>query len=310
MNPGLPTSAESAAVTRPLSLGELLDRVITILVRRFPLWAGILATVMLPLAVLQAIFPPSSLEALQAAMKGGDQAAIAHALAHSPLRATDFIPIFVALLFKPLADCAAIAAFSRRYDGVDMTYAEAFAIGLRRWLPTLVLYIVWFVGFMVVAVVLAIVVGVVASVLIALHAQVLAIVVGVIAGLVALVAFIGLFCLSIPLLAVSQATVVVETQNPFVALGRTFSRVFRGREIWRALGVGAAFAFLSLSVGGGAASVGALLGALMHTTIITTVVSALVGIAIAAIQYGFMTYYYRDVRLRREGGDLLATLPA
>jgi hypothetical protein len=311
MNADLPNTAELPAIARPLSLGELLDRVITILVRRFPLWAGILATVTLPLAVLQVIVPPSStrmLDALQTAIKTGDQHAVAAAIAQNPTRPSDFIYILVALAFTPLADCAAIAAFSRRYDGLDTTYGEAFRIGLRRWLPALLLFVVWFVGFVAIAVVLAIVLGALAGILIAAfpHAQLFLIIVGVIAGLIALVAFLAIACISIPLLAVSLATIVVETPNPFVALGRTFSRVFRGREVWRALGVGAAFGFLSFSVGGAATSVGFLIGFLLHTTIVTTAVSAIVGIAIAAVQYGFMTYYYRDVRLRREGGDLVA----
>jgi hypothetical protein len=316
-------AAAFAAIRRPLTLGELLDRVVTVIVRRYATWAAIFAAVLVPLGICQA-FASNNLTrllaqvaaaqtVLQHGRSSADTAASIAQLSAGP-RFNVFDGLLFAVLFflYPVAIGAAVVFASNLYDGRTLSLGEVFRIGTRRWLSQIGLALVWLVGVVMVVVVFAIVVGIVVGIA-AVGARgavgspnptaLLAVVVPLVIVVVAIALAVGSIATVIYLVA--DCTVIMETANPFQATGRAFARIFRGREVWRALLAGFALLVITYLVTIIATVVGVLVAGLVHLTGVVYVFTTVAGIVAAALQFAFVTFYYRDVRLRRDGGDIL-----
>ena len=289
-----------------------MDRAVTISVQQFPMLLGVLAVVSLPQAILQSfgINPLSQyVAAVQAASHGGGRD-VSKILASIPVaRPYDYAIIVIAFLFAPLLAGAMTVAVARSLDGESLSIASSYLPALRRWASLLGSLLVWILIGASAIIVLSIVFGIGAFLVIRATGATPTSASGIgailLISLVALVIMIPLFALGYALGIVSFASVVLETPNPFVAIGRAFARIFARREFLRAMVV--SFALIAITFA--TSLLGAFLGGLVFAVtkwfasyiIIAQLVNS-VGVIFATAA---STIYYFDVRLRREGGDLI-----
>jgi hypothetical protein len=109
---------------------------------------------------------------------------------------------------------------------------------------------------------------------------------------------------------VAMCTVVVENVNPFVAIGRAAARVLRGTESFRAALVALALAAMLFAASLVGLAIGGLLFGITHVAASIALATTVVGFFSSSLYYVVITCYYRDVRLRRDGADLLEGIAA
>jgi hypothetical protein len=308
---------------RPLGLGEILDRAVTLCVRNLPLFALIYLVFALPLSVVQyfaAHDQAKSFGALgeilkaQAAGKPYDPSAISKALGNG----TGLNPWTGALLaflfiFSPLPTAALIAAASALYLGTTIDFRSAYRVAFARWLPLLGINVLYLASglLLYLAVFIVALFLVLGLYFITAQFRAVGIVLDVIVGLAATLAAIG-FALVVTLsLQVSYFTCVVEHAPFITAFARGVRRVFVGVGLRRSLLVGAAYFAIVIGISfvtfAGQSIFLGLLGGVVGE-ISGTAYAALVGIATAAFTTAFIAIFYYDLRVREEGFDLqLAT---
>jgi hypothetical protein len=301
---------------RPLGFGEIFDRAITLYIRNFIPFAGIVAVVVLPLAVLQYLIDLSSMPQFDQAMQ---------VLTHPNAAATakPIMPAFltdpkVAILFGltmvvvytiyPFALNAVAIGVARLYRSRPVLFAPCYRASLRRW-PQVVgllfiefaIFIAWYIGFVIIAAL-----TVMLTVLISQVQVVLGIFVGIVAGLLILASLLLLLPLFTALTFAMNA-VVIEEAKVTTALGLGFSRIFNREEFWRS--VLFAISAIAILLGAGMiAGIFSYIALYFHAIAAEVIVTSLFRAAIAPFSIVLMAVYYFDVRIRREGFDLEAGL--
>jgi hypothetical protein len=301
---------------RPLGFGEIFDRAITIYIRNFMPFAGIVAVVVVPLAVLQYLIDLSSMPQLDAAMKilaHPNQAAstppVMPAFLTDPRVAVLFlVTMVVVYAIYPFSLNAVAVGVARLYTNRPVLFAPCYRISLRRWpqvlgliFVELAVFVGWYVGFLVIVFLTILVVA-----LIARAALVLGILSGIVAGLLML-AYLFLLAPLFVALTFAMNSVVIENLPVFESVGLGFRRIFNRAEIWRSL----LFAVASVAILMGAGMVAGIfsyIALFFHWIVVEVVVSSLFRAAIAPFSIVLLAIYYFDVRIRREGFDLEAGL--
>jgi hypothetical protein len=302
------------------TLGEILERAFAIFGRRWPALCAIFALAAIPTVLLQAAVEPSFVRLVDAAnalfTAGSVDAAgrarlladlnAAFATAGGPVLA-DLLAQYAVLL---LAQTAAFCDLSRALDGAPQPIAASYFEAVRRW-PAQVLVSV---AFVVLSWVLALALlpfaaaGVVLEVAVASRAT--AAIVGLI--VTAVVGGTCLFAVALGYLAWLTATAAVAAGDvPALAavragLKRTLEAPARRRTFVLAPLLVAANWSWSLAV---AALAGGAVAA-THAGAFAFAIPALGGIALDALRSAVIAVYARDVRLRREGADLLLAAAA
>ncbi len=208
----------------------------------------------------------------------------------------------------PLAYGAVVVGVSRAYLGQPVRLADAYREALSRWLPILILIVLWFVA---IVVVLIAYVGILAVTSAALGAIAGAFRNGPLLTAVMATFLIGVFVFSMILFillylvsVVSFIGVVLENLDPVTALGRAFGRVFAGGALWRSTGLAlsltATYVGAFLVLGGGSA----LAAALINAPALYFIGSGLVELFFVPFAVVVAAVYYYDLRVRREGYDL------
>ncbi len=302
---------------RPLHLGEILDRAVTVSVQRFPMLIALVAVLSVPLAILQSfsVNPLNQyIAAIQAAAKGGktDTAAILNSIPKSgPF---DYAIVLIALLITPLMIGVVTLAIARALDGESLTIGGIYRSALRRLPSMLGTGAVWFLIFVAVIFVFSIVFGLIIFTVVRTKGVAVpdqgGIVASLLIGLVALVISVPLGALGYALAIVSFASAVLETGNPFVAIGRSFARIFARREFLRSIVVSLALFAVTLATSLLGLVVGGLVFALTKWFASYVVIAQLFSSIGVIFSTATATIYYLDVRLRREGSDLMATSAA
>ena len=303
---------------RPLTIGEILDRAISIYRKDFLTLAGIVALVTVPLMVIQVT---ASLIALPA-----DPSQLLSSINSSPPSLDQFAPMLtyyaIILLTGIMGGVATIfqlgavsAAVSHRYHNQETSIKMAYVQALRHWVSMLAAAIL-------VAVANLIVGGLFA---------------GVVFGLPLLGAFglsragsssgasalgllmFPLFCLgSIPTLILliflnirwmfTQQVIVLENLGPLKGLGRSW-RVVKG-SFWRVLLVAivlGVFIYIITAIPSSLiAAVTSLLfsRSVVLSTVVSTVSQTIMATLVTPIQFTVLTLLYYDLRVRKEGYDL------
>ena len=309
------SSPAGAGLPRPLSIGEILDRAISTYVRRcLPLFV-ILAITVVPVTLLQLAAAPgfthmSDLFAQMNRLPVGDTVDRNRLMmeALGSINAGSIFALFIlwpAILF-PLTRNAIYTYADRVLDSAPVSIAAAYRASFARWVAQIVVVVGYFA--------IAIAIGLAVFVLFILIGALVFVAAGrgTVAGvalLIVAIPFVLAFWLGFALLDVafelSSVSVALEENNPIRAIGngwrRTFGRALRRRTI------GIALAFSAVEVVGSFAllALSALLQALTHLALLQAVVSAIGQIVISGVLGVFMVAYARDVRLRREGYDLL-----
>lgn len=298
---------------RPLGIGEVLDRAVTLCVRHFVALASIFVVYAIPYAVVQyyATRDVSNVMStlatvLQSPAARRDPHAIVDALGTTP-HLNGWYPLLGMLAFfvGPLPAAALIVACDAFYFKRTISLADAYRAALGRWLPLVGVNLLFLVAGIVLyaAVVLlaiALVLAIVAATA-ALHALGVAFaVVIVLAVSIVALAFFVVVTLAVQ---VSYFTCVVEGASAIVAFSRGIGRVF-GAGLGRSLLVGIAFFAIAIGIGLVALVGESVVVGVLHNSAAGTAYSTVVRVATAAFTTAFIAIFYYDLRVREEGFDL------
>ena len=302
---------------RPLGFGEIFDRAVTLYVRNLVPFATIVLVFVLPISILQYLLDLGSQPEYNAFVQILEHPARAHTQ-HMPtiFGSPWLIAIFVATLFFtyllwPFALNAVAVGVAALYRNRPVVFRASYDIVLRRWLQIvgmilldLVVALVWYVAtvvLIVAVVVVAILLGKVSA------AQTPWFWFGFIGAILVLIASIPLLGPLYIALTFSMYSVVIEERSVFESLALGFRRIFNRAEFWRALLFAVA---AGATVIGGSMIFGvlAIAAAFAHLPGLQAVIEGLARAVITPFAVVLLAVYYFDVRIRREGFDLEASL--
>ncbi len=301
---------------RPLGLGELLDRAVTLCVRYAIPFSLIYLVYGVPLGVINYFSSQGMTNFIQAltdqmkAQTSGHEAdphALSTAFANSSSTGVWTVLLLVFVFFvSPLVTGGLIEATSEAYFGRVPTFERAYRVAFERWLNLVGINMLYGLAagalYLVVVIVLFVVaLGVIG---IAAAAHTAGIVVGVVIGLIFAVA-IFLFALVIAIAyQMSFFACVIERSNFVASFTSGLGRVFNGIGLKRSLLVSLAYVAVALGITI-VASVGeVVLVGLLRSPIAGAVFRVIVSLATAAFLTAFMSAFYFDLRVREEGLDL------
>ncbi|MDP9107282.1 MAG: hypothetical protein M3N49_15310 [Candidatus Eremiobacteraeota bacterium] len=305
---------------RPLGAGELLDRAVTLFVREFVPIVIVLAAVLVPLVVFQAIAAPKSGQVFsdlgRVFSAAGNRAAsqtAAEALsrdsASNGITALLFIVGFVARL---LMWSAIVSLVATAYAGSRISFGSAYRLGLGRWLQQMVIALTFTVIGMLTSIPLVIaylLVAIVIGVLAGLNQFAAAVVVGVIGGLIVFAAIAVVLSWVFMTYQIASVAVVTETSNPIDAIGAALRRGFARGIRWRMV-VGGLVVFVVSQAGAWPLlAVAAVLTAMTHVNALYFAILGVGSVLLEGIVAAFVVVFAVDIRVRREGFDLIAAEP-
>jgi hypothetical protein len=301
---------------RPLGAGEMLDRAITLFVRRFAAIVAVLAVVSVPIVVLQALVSPHAGQVFSdmgRVISAAGNAAASREAADAISRDNQTGPIAVivtlgAAVVRVLMWCALVTLLAAAYAGVQTTIGEAYRFALRRWFPLIVVSLAFLVlgGFAAVPIVIAYLVVLLAVVaLAALHQTVALVIVGVLGVLlvIALASVVG----SLVFMAyeLSAVAVVTETASPIEAIGIGLRRAFAPGMKRRTLIAGLVVLLVSWVGTLPLIGLAAVLTAITHIDALYFAILGAGGVLLDGIVAAFVVVFAVDARVRREGFDLV-----
>jgi hypothetical protein len=305
---------------RPLGAGELLDRAVTLFVRNFVPIITVLAVVIVPIVVLQALIAPKSGQVFAdmarvfsaAGNRGATQAATAALTRDSGSSGLSFLLSAAGIVGRLLMWSAVIAFIATMYAGSRITFGQAYRIGVQRWLPQVVVALAYSVLGAVTAVPLLIaylLVVILIGILAGFNQFIPAVVVGVIGGLIVLTGFAVVLSWVFMMYELASVAVVTETSNPITAIGtglrRGFARGMRVRTI-----VGGLIVFVVSYVGLlPLLAVAITLTAMTHIDALYFAIVGVGSVLLEGIVAAFVVVYATDIRVRREGFDIIAAEP-
>jgi hypothetical protein len=302
--------AGEPSLLRPLSLGEVFDRAVTLYIRNFAPFTFIVLVIVLPLAILQYFAglhdSATFAQILQQVQKPGK----------APSPATPFASMWafgtiaLAAVLTAFAFVAIARAVGALYRGETPQWRACYALALQRTV-TIVATLVCEVAIIVFAIVGgAIAMGLTFAVayLIVRSSAIFAVVVLIAAAIVALLWFVALLLCYLAC-GFAYSAIGVERLGAAAAIGRGFARIFSRAELWRAVLV--CLALLAIYVGIAAVTIGV---QAVFESLNLQPVSVLVNAVLSLVTTSFLgiliAVYYFDVRVRREGLDLQASIDA
>ena len=302
------TEPFEATSLRPLSIGELLDRAVTLFVRNFWLFCGLAAIVYVPLALVQSLlgdfwmrYAATLSSIFNAHGKVPDIPTNAAMLQR--VNIVSLFELVIWLIAAPFASAALTYAAAKLVEGRPASFWVSVRFALSRWPGVLLLLVLGM--FLVGAVFIAGYLGL--AMLAVLAALVLrSVALGVVLGLFVLVAWLAVITVSFVAAGVGFVTFIVEPVNPLRAFAAGLERVINRASLWRSLLVG--LVYVAVSAGFSIVAYAAGFGLLftLHTGIPLLLIAAIVSV----VQLGFSVLigvlYYYDLRARREGADLAA----
>ena len=307
---------------RPLGAGEILDRAVTLFVRRFVPIVTVLAVVIVPLVILETIASPGSARVFddlgKAMAAGTNRTASKQALdaltrdgQTSPLA---YLLMIAGMFARLLMFSAVVAVIASTYAGEPLAFAAGYRLAFRRWGTQIVVALVYAALAVIAAIPLfmaALALALVASVLAVAGSQAVTAVVSILGVLVFLglvMALSGWLYMAYMLAAVA---VVTERSDVATAVGAGLRRAFGKPTRWRTLIAGLVAA--AITFGGSLPTVGVAIGAsaLLHLPVLYYAIVGAGSVLLEGLTTAFVVVYATDVRVRREGLDLVPQpLPA
>lgn len=300
---------------RPKTIGEILDRAITADVRAFVPLFVIAASAVIPTLVLELALLPgfarifdSATPIVPGAGTAADNERILRSFGQNANGGAIALIVLAFLTLYTLANSTMLAFAAARLDGAPIGVAGAYRAAFPRWLPQIVVAVAYVafafvavIGFALLVFVLALIGGAVYAL-----SHPTGIVAGIILGVVAFAAFVIVYALLYIAWQMSAVSVVTEDAHAIRAIGRGLRRALDRGLLRRSLLV--AIALLAIDVFGAVVflAFGALAASLVHVPFVAGTVSSIGGIALWGLRALFVLVYARDVRVRREGADLLA----
>jgi len=305
-----------ARTLRPLGLGEILDRAVTLCVKHFVIFALIWVVFALPLAILQYLGTEDQTKIFAAlseilkqsnAGKSTDPSSIAAALQGKPILNGWTAVYFLALLFfSPLASAALVAAAGAIYLGGRLDFGSAYRAALARYWHLLGYNLIWLLSAGVLYVAIVFVTAILAIGFIALGSALkgAGVAIAVVFGVVLVLTIVAFAMIVLVAYNVGFYVCILERRgfvDAFAAgIGRIFNRVGFLRALWLGL------AYMAIGIGVWILNVmgQGILFTLLHSRVVGTAFNALVSVGIAGFTTAFMTIFYFDLRVREEGLDL------
>lgn len=296
---------DRAALLRPLTLGEVFDRAVTLYVRNFVPFTLIALVVIVPLAVLQyfaGLHASATFTQLLAQMqKPGSTPASMQTGADG---LWGFANIVASIVLSAFATVAIAAAAGLIYRGERIDWRACYGRALARTPAILFMLVIEIAALAVVILAGAMAMGLTFGLAIVFLrvATVLAVVAFVLAFVVLVIWLVSLVLCYLAF-AFAYNAVAIEGVGMWPAIGSGFSRIFNRGEIWRACLISLAFMAIYLGLMVVSVSVAALFES-MSLHIINVAVSAALGLVSMSFLGILIAVYYFDVRVRREGLDL------
>ena len=304
---------------RPYGAGELLDRAVTLFVRQFVPIVVLLAAVIVPLAAVQAYISPESarvfsdMAQLLTAGSPAAQREVADSMAlHRGNPGTIAGFVVLELVVRLLMWGAVISFIASAYLGARSSVAQAYRVGLRRWLPQIVVAFAFAVIGVLVGIPLLIAyVGLILVVVATAALKLLAITVGVaiVGGLLVLAAFAIAFSWVFMAYELATFAVITETANPIEAVGTAVRRGLARGMRWRTVVGGLVLILVSQAGAIPAIMLGSLASAATHVDALYFAVVGAGTVLLEGLVATFVVVYAVDVRVRREGWDIIAAEP-
>jgi hypothetical protein len=305
------------AELRPLGAGELLDRAVTIFVRQFVPIVVVIALTLVPTTILTALVNPhasqlfSDLAAVFSSVgnPAASQRAAEQLSANNTTSAWGFLLVSLAVVVRLVMWSAIVAVVAGAYAGSRVSIGQAYRIGVQRWLAQVIVALAFTVlGIIAIvpAFVAYVLVVIVVIALAALHWFVATIIVGALLGIVVLAAFTIISSWVFMTYELASVAVVTEVSNPVSAIGlalrRGFARGMKRRTIVGGLVVFAVSELGTLPLFG----LGALLTMTTHVDALYYAVIGAGSVLLEGLVAAFVLVFAVDVRVRREGLDILA----
>lgn len=293
----------------------MLDRAITLYVRRFASIVAVLAIVSVPVLLVQALAVPNAAHPFNDLARVLSSPSTTRAEPDPfALYARLFTPaallsIVAAVVFRLLMWGAVVAIVAAGYAGTRMTIAGAYRLALQRWVQQLIVGVAFSIigSFALIPAFIAyilLIFAVVASAVLKL--LVLSIIVGVVGALVVIALFVSIIAVVFMTYELASVAVMTETANPVDAISIAMRRAFAPGMKRRTLVGGIVLGLVSQ---GGTIPVIAAAAVVSALTHIDALYFAIVGagtILLEGILAAFVVIYAVDARVRREGYDLLA----
>lgn len=295
---------------RPLGFGEILDRSITLYLRNFLPFVGIVLVMLVPLSVLQ--YAIDSMQAGQISLifhqitHPGSRLPAAATMPHftGPAIAAIAIGFVLTIICEPFVYVAVAQGVARLYRGERVEFRACFGPVLRAW-PRLLGFVglVFAIGLVLyVALIFVGVVLVFAAVFLG-KAGVVVIVIMAAVGVLAMFALFFALIWVILALTFGLYAIVLENATVFGAIASGMRRIFSRAEVWRALGISLVSALIAGTASlllSAIALVAEFYGLIWLDVALKSLSSALV----LPFPMILLAVYYFDVRVRREGLDL------
>lgn len=293
---------------RPLGLGEIFDRAVTLYVRNFVPLTIIALFVVLPVTIMQYIATVGDTSYQQ--LLDQIQHPGRHPAAASPHFSGWLIGFFaVAILLTPYATVAIAAAAGMVYRGLAVDWRSAYAVALRRW-DAVLLTVVCEIALLVVLIFAgAIALGIAFSIAILLVrvAAPLAVIIFILAAILTVAYFLAmvLFYLSF---AFAFDAIGIEQVSAGRAIASGFARIFNRAELGKATVISLALIAVYIGIMIVSMVVAGIFTGLVHIAALNSIVQGIMTLISTAFLGLLIAVYYFDVRVRREGLDLQADI--
>jgi hypothetical protein len=295
-----------AFTLRPLGIGEIFDRAVTLYVRHFVAFTLMVLTLLAPLGVVQYIAMPSQADSLSQTI---GQIQHPEKKPPPPLTQKEITTIAAIVLFAlivaPFVNSAVAVGVARVYNGAEPSYGVSFATVLRRWAPllgTAILNVLILAGLymaLIVAVVLLTTVGLL------LVRPALPLAIAIFVFMIAVfIAVVLLMLMLVMVYAFAMYSCALENASPAQAIGLAYSRIFNRREFKKALLMTLAYVGLEVGVLTISSTVGLILLFTLKSYALELTVNTIVSAMMSAFVTILLAVYYYDVRTRSEGLDL------
>ncbi len=295
-----------AFALRPLGIGEIFDRAVTLYVRHFVAFTLMVLTLLAPLAVVQYFALPSQADSLATTIGQIEHPEKKPQPPFTSQQLSALVAIaLVAIVFAPFVNNAVAIGVARVYSGAEPSYGVSFATVFRRWAPllgTAMLNVLILLG-----VYLAMVIGIVMLTTVGILFVRSALPLAVAVFLFAIVAFVAVFLLLLMMImayAFAMYSTSLEDASPSRAIGLAYRRIFNRREFKKALLMTLAYVGLQVGVLTLSSTVGLVLLFTLKSYALELVVNTLASAMMSAFVTILLAVYYYDVRTRSEGLDL------
>jgi len=292
---------------KPLTLGELLDRAVTLFVKNAWLFIALAAIVYVPVAIAQLSMGDFWLwyvnEFSKVIAQPGNTAA---ALALDRTLMQKFGPVgmftFIILVVGgPLVACAMAHVTGKLLTGTATSFGESLRFALTRWGRVVLFALLWiaalfavFFGLILILTLLTVAVTVLLK----------SAAVAVVLMIVIFLATIFLFVVASVSMGVGFMAAIIENAGVFKAFGSGLSRTVNRQMFWRST----LFGLVLFAISIGFTIIGSLTGFGLLAALKTGIPLVVINAVVAIVQYGFfvvfIALFYYDLRVRREGVDL------